>query len=322
MKKFILKRLILLPVLLFGISMISFTLMQLAPGDYLDTLKLRPDISPELIEEQKRKLGLDKHPVEQYLRWLGSALRLDFGYSFSYKIPVTELLAQRLPATFLLAFSATVFAWLIAIPLGVLAALWQGSIFDRISSALAFFALAVPEFFLALLAIYFAAQTGWFPLAGLTSVDHEFLSPVQRLFDIAHHLFLPTVVLGIGSVASLMRIMRANFLDTLRAEFATAARAKGLPESRVLFIHILRNAINPLVTIFGYSIAGLLSGSLIVEIVMGYPGIGLLVYEAFFQKDIYVVMASILMASFMLVMGNLIGDIALALVDPRIRLEK
>jgi peptide/nickel transport system permease protein len=119
-----------------------------------------------------------------------------------------------------------------------------------------------------------------------------------------------------------MRIMRANFLDTMRAEFVMAARAKGVPELRVLFIHTLRNAINPLVTIFGYSIAGLLSGSLIVEIVMGYPGIGLLVYEAFFQKDIYVVMASILMASLMLVLGNLIGDISLALVDPRIRLEK
>jgi len=322
MKTFLLRRLLLLPVILLGISVISFTLLQLAPGDYLDSLKLRPDVSPELIEEQRRKLGLDRHPVEQYLRWLWSALRLDFGYSFSYKIPVAELLAQRLPATFLLAFCATAFAWLIAIPLGVLAALWQGSVFDRLSSALAFFALAVPEFFLALLAVFFAAQTGWFPLTGLTSVDHEFLPPWQKFLDIAHHLFLPTVVLGIGSVASLMRIMRANFLDTMRAEFVMAARAKGVPELRVLFIHTLRNAINPLVTIFGYSIAGLLSGSLIVEIVMGYPGIGLLVYEAFFQKDIYVVMASILMASLMLVLGNLIGDISLALVDPRIRLEK
>ncbi len=322
MKKYILQRLLLLPLMLLGISVISFTLLKLAPGDYLDSLKLARDVSPELIERQKQQLGLDRSAPEQFLRWLASAVRLDFGYSFTYKIPVVELIAQRLPATFLLALCATLFAWMIAIPLGILAAIWQGSFFDRLSSALAFFALAVPEFFLALLAVFFASQTGWLPLSGLTSIDHEFMAPWEKVWDVTRHLFLPTLVLGIGSIASLMRIMRSNFLETMRAEFVTAARAKGLSEGRVLLGHTLRNAINPLVTIFGYSIAGLLSGSLIVEIVMGYPGIGLLVYEAFFQKDIYVVMASILMASIMLVLGNLVGDIALALSDPRIRLDK
>ena len=319
---FILKRFLTLIPLLLVISVLSFVLLAMAPGDYLSVLKGNRELSPEYIEQLRREFGLDKSYIEQFGLWLKKAICLDFGPSFAYRIPVSELLAQRIPATLLLAFSATLFAWTIAIPLGVLAAIYQNSIFDRLSSGLAFFSLSVPEFFLALLAIFFAAQTGWFPLGGLYSADFEFLSWPQKFIDLLYHLALPTFVLGIGSVASLMRMMRANFLEEIRANYVMTARAKGLPRNAVMFRHVLRNAINPLITILGYSIAGLLSGSLIVETIMSYPGLGQLVYESLLRKDLYVVMASILMASILLVLGNLISDLLLALCDPRIRLKR
>lgn len=322
MGSFILKRVLTLIPLLLVISVLSFVLLSMAPGDYLSVLKGNRELSPEYIEQLRTEFGLDKNYVEQFGLWLKRAIHLDFGPSFAYRMPVAQLLAQRIPATLLLAFSATVFAWVIAIPLGVLAAIYQNSIFDRLSSGLAFFSLSLPEFFLALLAIFFAAQTGWFPLGGLYSADFEFLSWSQKIVDLLYHLALPTFVLGIGSVASLMRLMRANFLEEIRANYVMTARAKGLPRHAVMFRHVLRNAINPLITILGYSIASLLSGSLIVETIMSYPGLGQLVYESLLRKDLYVVMASILMASILLVLGNLISDLLLALCDPRIRLKQ
>ncbi len=322
MKTYILRRLLGVVPLLLCISVLSFGLLSLAPGDYLTSLKNNRDISPEFIEKLRAEYGLDRHPVQQYVAWLGKAVRLDFGYSFSYRIPVSTLLAQRWPATAALAVTSMLFAWIIAVPLGVLAAIYQGSWFDRVSSGLAAFALSVPELFLALLAVYCAATTGWFPVGGLTSVDFEFMSLGEKILDVAHHMVLPTLVLGVGSVAGLMRIMRANFLDTIRADYVTTARAKGVPEGWVMFRHVLRNAINPLVTILGYSIAGLLSGSLIVENIMSFPGLGQLTYEAFMREDIYVVMASIVVASLLLALGNLIADLLLAAADPRIRVGK
>ncbi|MBX7157693.1 MAG: ABC transporter permease [Verrucomicrobiae bacterium] len=322
MAHFIFRRFLTLIPLLLAISVLSFALLEMAPGDYLSVLKGNRELSPEYIDQLRKDFGLDKSYAEQFVIWFKKAIQFDFGPSFAYRMPVSELLAQRIPATLLLAFSSALFAWIIAIPLGVLAAIYQNSIFDRLASGLAFFSLSIPEFFLALLAIFFAAQTGWFPLGGLYSADFEFLSFSQKTIDILHHLVLPTFVLGIGSVASLMRLMRANFLEEIRANYVVTARAKGLPNSIVMFRHVLRNAINPLITILGYSIAGLLSGSLIVETIMSYPGLGQLVYESLLRKDLYVVMASILMASVLLVFGNLVSDLLLAICDPRIRLKR
>ncbi len=322
MAVFILRRFLALLPLLLAISVLSFLLLSLSPGDYLTSLKANRDVSREFIDQLRAEYGLDLPLPQQYARWLGKAVRGDLGYSFSYKIGVAELIAQRIPATLLLAGCSLAMAWLIAVPLGVLAAVYRDSFWDRLSSGLAFFALSIPEMLLALLALQFASKTGWFPVGGMTRIDHEFLAAPERFADTLHHLVLPVFVLGIGSVASLMRIMRANFLDAIRADFVVTARAKGLPEGRVLFVHVLRNAINPLVTILGYAIAGLLSGALIVENIMSYPGLGQLTFEAILQKDIYVVMASILMASTFLVLGNLFSDLLLAAVDPRIRLQK
>jgi len=318
---FILRRLFTLIPLLLGVTLLVFLLLSLAPGDFLTPVKMQRDVPEQLIAELEREFGLDRPWYVQYGYWLANVARLNFGYSWSFKVPVVDLIGSRLFSTFLLSLTSLLFAWCIAIPLGVLAAIYKDSIFDRVSSFLAYAALSIPEFFLALLAVWFAATSGWFPIGGATSIEHEFLSPLGQLFDRLHHLVLPTVVLGIGGIAGLMRIMRANFLDTIRADYVQTARAKGVPEGRVMFVHVLRNAINPLISAFGFSFSSLLSGALIVEIVMNYPGLGNLIYHSLLREDQFVVLAAIMLSCSMLVIGNLVADVLLAWSDPRIRLE-
>jgi peptide/nickel transport system permease protein len=319
MKDVILKRLITLPFLLLGISLMVFVLMSFTPGSFLDNLKMQRDITPELIEAQKAQFGLDKPWWQQYFIWLKNVMMFNWGESYKYRLPVTQLIAMHLPATLLLSLSSTIFALAFAIPLGVLAAVYKDSIFDRVSALLAFIALSIPEFFLALLGLYVVAQTGWLPTGGLTSIEHEFLSRGGKVIDVAYHLVLPTLVLGLSGVAGMMRIMRANFLDVIRSEFVVTARAKGLSESVIMFKHVLRNAINPLLSSMGFIFASLLSGSVLVENILIFPGLGRLTYEAFMSKDQFVVMASIMMGSTMLILGNLVSDLLLAWSDPRMR---
>jgi len=319
---FCIRRLGVIVPMLLGVSVMVFLLMNLAPGNFLSQLKALPDFPASRILEMEKAFGLNEPWYVQYFYWLRRVVCFDFGYSWTYQVPVAQLLWQRVPATVTLAFLALLMACGLAVPLGVLAAIYRGSWLDHTVSILAYAALSLPEFFLALLAIFFAAKTGWFPTGGLTSLVHDFLTPLQKVFDYGHHLVLPTLVLGLGSVASMMRILRSYFLDSMRADFVTTARAKGLSEGTVMFKHVLRNAINPLITTFGFAISGLLSGALIVENVMNYPGLGKLTYEAFLKQDQYVVMAAVLIGCLMLMMGNLLADVLLALVDPRIRLEK
>jgi len=224
MTVFIIRRLLFLIPLLLGITFLVSLLMSLAPGDFLTQVRMQRDISPEYIAALEQEFGLDQPWFVQYFLWLKNALTLNFGYSWTYKVLVIELLGQRLLATFLLSLGATLFAWLIAVPLGVLAAIYKDSIFDRISAALAYAALSFPEFFLALVAVYVAARTGWFPMGGFTSIEFEFLPWYGQILDIGTHLVLPIFVLGVGSIAG---IMRANFLDHIRADYVTTARAKG-----------------------------------------------------------------------------------------------
>ncbi len=323
MISFILRRLLTLIPMLLGIALLVFLLMYLAPGDFLTQMRADREISPEFIAQLEQQYGLDKPWYVQYGIWLKQIfLEGDFGYSWAYKVPVTEILGQRVGATVVLSLTSLIFAWGIAIPLGVLAAIYKDSLFDRLSALLAYAALSIPEFFLALLAVYFAATTGWFPIGGLTSITHELMTPLGRLLDFAYHLVLPTIVLGLGMIAGMMRIMRANFLDYMRAEFVNTARAKGLSEGKVMFKHVLRNAINPLITAFGFAFSGLLSGALLVENIMNYPGLGQMVFQAFLNQDQFVVMAAVMMGSVMLMLGNLLADLLLAWSDPRIRLEE
>ena len=307
--------------LLLGVSLLTFLLMSLAPGNYFTTLSQNPQVSQDTILKLKAQFHLDRPWYVQYCYWLKNVLSGDFGYSMAYKIPATSLIFQRLWNTFLLSFFALIFAWGTAIPLGIWAAVRKDSWVDRSCSFIAFFGLSIPDVLLSLLALWFAASTGWFPVGGAQSPLHDLMSPAEQFWDYAHHLILPALVLAAADLAGIMRRMRSCLLDTLRAEYVTAARARGLGEGWVIYKHALRNAINPLLTIFGYSLAGLLSGAFIVENIMAWPGLGRLTIEAFFARDSYLVVDGVVMATALLVVGNFIADILLAWSDPRIRLK-
>lgn len=307
--------------LLLGVSLLTFLLMALSPGNYFTALQQNPQISPDTIARLNAQFGLDRPWYVQYILWLKNVFSGNFGYSMAYKVPATALILARLWNTFLLSFTALIIAWGIAIPLGIWAAVKKDSWVDHACSFLAFMGLSIPDVLLSLLALWFAAGTGWFPVGGATSPLHDFMTPGQQLWDTIHHLILPAIVLAASDLAGIMRRMRSCLLDTLRTEYVAAARARGLGEGLVIYKHALRNAINPLVTIFGYSLAGLLSGAVVVENIMAWPGLGRLTVEAFFAKDSYLVVDSVVMATALLVTGNFIADILLAWVDPRIRLK-
>jgi peptide/nickel transport system permease protein len=321
MWRYILKRLLHMIPLLLGVSLLTFLLMALSPGNYFTALQQNPQISPETIAKLKAQFHLDKAWYVQYAFWLKNILSGNFGYSMAYHIPATSLIFQRLWNTFLLSFFALIIAWGIAMPLGIWAAVKKGSWVDHGCSFIAFVGLSVPDVLLSLLALWFAAATGWFPVGGAESPLYDFMTPAQQFWDRAHHLILPAIVLAAADLAGIMRQMRSNLLDTLRAEYVTAARARGLGEGWVIYKHALRNAINPLLTMFGYSLAYLLSGAFIVENIMAWPGLGRLTMEAFFAKDSYLVVDGVVMATALLVVGNFIADILLAWSDPRIRLK-
>jgi peptide/nickel transport system permease protein len=321
MWQFIFKRLLHMIPLLIGVSLLTFLLMSLAPGDYFTALSQNPQISPDTIAKLKAQFHLDRPWYVQYCFWLKNVLSGNFGYSMAYHIPATSLIFQRLWNTFLLSFSALIIAWGIAIPLGIWAAVKKDSWVDHGCSLVAFVGLSVPDVLLSLLALWFAAATGWFPVGGAESPLYDFMPSTQQFWDRAHHLILPAIVLAASDLAGIMRQMRSNLLDTLRAEYVTAARARGLGEGWVIYKHALRNAINPLLTIFGYSLAALLSGAFIVENIMAWPGLGRLTLEAFFEKDSYLVVDCVVMATALLVVGNFIADLLLAWSDPRIRLK-
>ncbi|HUA38207.1 MAG TPA: ABC transporter permease [Candidatus Sulfopaludibacter sp.] len=322
MLNYVLKRLLHMIPLLLGVSLLTFLLMALAPGNFFTALQQNPQISQETIRQLQAQFHLDKPWYVQYVFWLKSVvLHGDFGYSMAYKIPATSLIVARLWNTFLLSFFALVIAWGVAMPLGIWAAVKKGSWVDHSCSFIAFVGLSIPDVLLSLLALWFAAATGWFPVGGAQSPLYDFMPPLQQFWDRVHHLILPAIVLAAADLAGIMRQMRSNLLDTLRAEYVTAARARGLGEGGVIYKHALRNAINPLLTMFGYSLAYLLSGAFIVENIMAWPGLGRLTMEAFFAKDSYLVVDCVVMATGLLVVGNFIADLLLAWSDPRIRLK-
>ena len=324
MIRYIGRRLLLLGPLLLGITFVSWAAIQLVPGssDYFQSLVLQyPQITPARIAALRAEFGMDKPPLVQYLHWLWSILHLNFGYSFAYNVPVTYLIGTRALNTLLLSVTSLIAAWAIAIPLGIYSAVHQYSVTDGVLSTFAFVAISVPSFFSALLLLYAAFWTHALPLQGLQSANFDTLPWWGKILDEAQHLVLPTIALGVFSVGGLMRYMRTNLLDVLRSDYMRTARAKGLSERRVIFRHALRNAINPLVTLFGFELGGLLSGAAFVENVLGYPGLGRLVLQAVLQKDVFLVMGSLLMGSVLLVLGNLVADIMLAAVDPRIRYD-
>ncbi len=320
--KLIVRRLLEAIPLLLAISLVTFFLLFHSPGDFLSALRMDPKIPAEFLEREVQRLGLDRPWYEVWARWVWGVVRHgNLGNSFAYKIPVADLIGQRLFNTFILALSSTLFAWFLAVPLGIVAAVKHNRWPDRLASAIAFLGLSIPAVLLALFAIYFAARTELFPTGGMTSDNYAELSTWEKMKDVAHHLVLPTIVLGVGGLAIYTRQMRSNLLDALRADYMRTALAKGLSYRQAVMRHALRNALNPMITLFGFAFSDLLSGAFLVENVMAWPGLGRTTIEAYNSKDMFVVAAAVMMASVMLVLGNLIADILLALNDPRIRYD-
>ena len=304
-------------------SALCFFIVELAPGDYLDTLKENPQITPERITELTQQFGLDKPPIIQYFRWLWRIVtRFDFGESFVYFRSVSSLLVERIPATLLLALSSFILTWAIAIPLGVLSAVKQNTFVDKVLRVLSYFGQGFPSFITALIFLIIAQfLSPLFPVGGMTSINHNELSILGKILDIGWHMVLPTIALSITSFAGLQRLTRGQLLDVLRQDYIQTARAKGLPENKVIYVHALRNAINPLITLLGFEFAALLGGSFIAEFFFNWPGLGTLTLQAVQAQDKYLVMASLMMGAAMLIIGNLLADLLLKTVDPRIKLE-
>jgi peptide/nickel transport system permease protein len=268
--------------------------------------------------EVYRRVGM----LRGYFAWLARAVTGDLGESFNAQESVATTITERLGNTLILSLVALLISWGLAIPLGVWSGVKPNSIVDWMCGATAYAGLSLPSVFLALLAVLFAYYTGWFPVGGMRDlVAWKDMTGWERFGDVAHHLALPASVVGLRSTASYMRQMRGQMVETLSQDYVRTARAKGLSERSVIYKHTLRNAINPLVTLLGFSIAGLLSGSFLVEVVMNWPGLARLVVDSVFARDEPMVMAAVLMATLMLVFGNVIADLLLAAVDPRIRVQ-
>jgi peptide/nickel transport system permease protein len=320
---YIVKRLLQALLTLLLASTLSFFIIQLAPGDYLDILRQNPQISEETLNALEQRFGLDQPPLQQYLRWLTQIVtRGDFGYSFAYQRSVTSLLWERIPATLLLSCSSMLVTWAIAIPLGIVGAVRQNQWSDRLLRVISYLGQGFPTLITGLLLLFFAQITSpLFPVGGMTSINHADLSPIGRVLDIGWHLILPTLALSITGFAGLQRIMRGELLDVLRQDYIQTARAKGLPENRVVYVHALRNAVNPLITLLGFEFASLLGGAFITEQFFNWPGLGRLILQAVTAQDLYLVMASLMMGAIMLILGNLLADLLLKAVDPRIKLS-
>jgi peptide/nickel transport system permease protein len=319
---YIVKRLFQAAITLLLASALCFLISEIAPGDYLDTLKQDPQITPERIAALSEQFGLDKPAIVQYFRWLWRILtRFDFGQSFVYFRSVSSLLVERVPATLLLAIASIILTWTVAIPLGILSAVQQNSRLDKALRFLSYLGQGFPSFITALIFLIIAQfLSPIFPVGGMTSINHDQLSLLGKILDIAWHMVLPTIALSITSFAGFQRLMRGQLLDVLRQDYIQTARAKGLPENKVIYVHALRNAINPLVTLLGFEFASLLGGSFIAELFFNWPGLGRLTYQAVLAQDKYLVMASLMMGAAMLIVGNLLADLLLKAVDPKIKL--
>ena len=321
MTQYILRRLSLIPVLLLGITMISYVMYNLAPGDPITALidPMDPIFeNPGNLEAMRERMGLNKPVYVRYLLWLKEAVQGNLGFSYMSRKPVLKEILRVLPATLLLQATSILLAIMIGIVLGVVAALRQYSILDNSLTVAAFFGVSIPGFFFALMGIYiFAVKLHWLPVGGMWTPG----KPMTLNQDLLRHLILPAGTSAILHVAGYMRYARASTLDALSGDYVTTARAKGLRERVVIMRHVFRNALLPLVTILGLSLPALLGGSFIIESIFSWPGIGMMGYTALLQRDYTIQMGVALMAAVLVLSANLITDIAYAFVDPRVRYE-
>jgi peptide/nickel transport system permease protein len=306
-------------LLLFGVSVLCFLFTEMAPGSFFDEMRLNPQISPETISTLRSRYGLDRPLVERYGRWLTSVAQGDLGFSIAYNSPVAPLLWSRAQNTLLLTTTAMLLTWLFGVPLGVWTATWRGRWPDRIVETGNSLLISIPEIVIALGLLAPAVRSRTVPTGGMISIGHEELSTWGRVLDIVRHLLLPTVILALAGITIVVRHVRASVVEVLDTPYVRAARGLGIGRARLIFRHVLPVAANPAISLFGFSIASLLSGSLLVEVATGWPGLGPLLLEATLARDLYLVIGGIIISALFLVAGNFITDLLLLASDPRIR---
>lgn len=322
MLTYLFKRLLEMIPTLVGITLISFFIIHLAPGKPTDVLAdLNPKMTPEARERLEKYYGLDKPIHIQYGMWLKRIVKLDFGDSFSTdRRPVWTKIKERLPITILINSLALVLIFGIAIPIGVSSAVRPYSLYDKITTVIVFIGFAIPTFWLALLLmILLGVNLHWLPVSGLKSMGYEGFSAFGKIWDKMNHLILPVTLEAFGGLAGLSRYMRSNMLEVIRQDYITTARAKGLPETKVIYKHALRNALLPVITILGLSIPGLIGGSVIFENIFSIPGMGQLFFQSVMMRDYPVIMGILTIGAILTLVGNLLADIGYAVADPRIR---
>jgi peptide/nickel transport system permease protein len=324
MLSYITKRLLLMTPLLFGITLITFTVIHLTPGNPVEVqTEMSLKASAQARENLKKLYGLDKPLHIQYLDWIKRFVKLDFGTSLVDGRKVINKIRETIPITLIIDLLSLILIFIIAIPLGVYSATRQHSLFDKISTVGVFIGFSMPEFWLALLLmILFGVYLGWLPISGIQSIDISEMDHIQRFFDWVKHLILPVGISAFGGLASLSRYSRSSMLEVIRQDYIKTAYAKGLKEQKIVFKHALRNALLPIVTILGLSIPGLLGGSVIFEMIFSIPGMGRLFFSSVMARDYPTIMGILTIGAVLTLIGNLIADISYALVDPRIRVKK
>jgi peptide/nickel transport system permease protein len=308
-------------LLLAGVSALCFLFTEMAPGSFFDEMRLNPQISPETISALQSHYGLDQPLVVRYGRWMESALHADFGYSIAYNMPVAPLLWSRAKNTLLLTTTTLLLTWMISVPLGVWTASRREGLLDKTVTLASSFFVSIPELVIAVAVLAVAVRWRLAPIGGMTSSDFEGLSDWTKLQDLARHLALPVFVLVLCETAVIVRHVRASMVEVLGAPYVRAARGFGASRTRLLFRHALPVAANPAISLLGFSLAGLLSGSLLVEVICGWPGLGPLILEATLSRDLYLVIGGIMFSALFMVGGNLVADVMLLAFDPRIRRE-
>jgi peptide/nickel transport system permease protein len=326
MLQYIARRILLMIPTLIGISLVTFLIIELAPGDFLTSyvayLAEQGQMSdPQVIERLRQQYGLNDPIYVKYLKWLGNLLQGDLGQSLEWKRPNAELIGDRLMLTFVLALGTLLFTWVIAFAIGIFSAVRQYSIGDYIATFFGFLGLATPDFLLALVLMWIAYAYFGISVGGLFSPEYiEAPWSPGRVLDLVNHMWIPMIIIGTSGTAALIRIMRANLLDELHRPYVVTARAKGLPEMRALIKYPVRAALNPFVSTVGWYLPTLVSGSIIVAIVLNLPITGPLLLRALLSKDMYLAGSFIFLLSALTVIGTLLSDILLAWLDPRIRL--
>jgi peptide/nickel transport system permease protein len=291
----------------------------MAPGSFFDEMRLNPQVSPETINTLHARYGFDRPLLVRYSRWMISAIQGDWGYSIAYNAPVAPLLWTRAKNTLLLTMTATFLTWLLGVPLGLWTASARGRLGDKLVTSSSSFLLSVPEIVMAVGLLALAVRWRLVPVGGMMSLGFEDLSVWGKIHDLALHMLLPVAILLLGGVAVVERHVRTSVVEVLEAPYIRAARGLGIGPMRLLFRHVLPVAANPAISLFGFSIAALLGGSLVVEVVTGWPGLGPLILDATLSRDLYVVIGAVLFSAVFMIAGNLIADFLLLASDPRIR---